>query len=321
MNLLTNPNFEDGHHHQDHITEIVVPNGWTLYWIDKEGFPGCGSPPAGRPESVVWHISGAPAHERDVFFLNGNYCWKVFKAKMPLYFAVTQHLTGLQPGTTYRFAAQIYPDIIETYRAGQKVFATDPWAAESRVGWSAADTPWPRAQDGAVHWAPWCNVHSGNFKCGQYNTFAVEFTAPATEARIWLECKAKWGIENNWFMDAFSLTALGEATPPDPIYVPIEPIDIPAQRVYFLLPATLPLEMIMAAVRVARDICASVGFSPHDGGSGNLTERRVIAVNPQEIDAGVDQVWYDTYYPNVTFTAVTGANSPAALEAQLRDLL
>ena len=81
MNLLTNPGFNAGYHHQDDVSELTVPDGWQLYYVDNDTFPGCGTPPAYRPESVVWNIEDAPKHEKKLFFLDGNYCLKVFKAQ------------------------------------------------------------------------------------------------------------------------------------------------------------------------------------------------------------------------------------------------
>ncbi len=320
MNLLTNPSFNQGHRHQDNIPEIVVPNGWTLYWIDKESFPGCGSPPAYRPESVVWNIRDAPHHEQEVFFLDGDYCWKIFKANAPVYVAITQVVTGLVPGGTYRFNAQVFPDIVAGYQGGNKQSPGDIWSAEARVGWSAPDTPWPRAQDGAINWAPWFNIHNQNFAFGRYNDIWLEFKAAASTARVWLECKAKWGFENNWFMDAFSLQPVGEL-PASSEEEPPEDEEPQAGRVYFLLPTTLPDALVEAVTRVACDAQGSLGFSPHDAGAGDLVARHVVAVNPDEIGNGIDQVWYDTYYPAVQFTPVSGIATPEALEARLRELL
>ncbi len=339
LSLLKNPNFDEGHHHQDNIPEIVVPDGWYLYWIDGETFPGSGGI-AYRPESVVWNINDAPPHERPIFFLSGNYCWKVFKADSPLYFAVTQKVTGLEPGAKYRFTAKVYPDIVAGYHAGKKVRPGDIWAAEARAGWSDPDTPWPHAQDGDVHWTKWFNIHNRNFEFGKYNDIWVEFVAPSPEVRVWLECKAKWGLENNWFMDSFSLEMVAPAPghppvepppvepepPEEPAEPPVTPVKgrgaprVQYERIYFLLPKTLPDEMLAAAVRVARDVGATVGFSPDDAGIGDLDERRVICVNPDQIKPQVNQAWYDQYYPGVRFTPITYAASAEDLEAQLRSI-
>jgi len=330
MNLLKNPNFDEGHEHQDNIPEIVVPKHWYLYWIDKEVFPGGGAV-AYRPESVVWNIQNAPPHERPIFFLSGDYCWKVFKASAPVYYAATQVVSGLTPGAQYRFNAQVYPDIVTGHADGKKVRPGDMWAAEARAGWSAPDTPWPRAEDGDVAWSKWFNMHNQNFVFGEYNDVWVEFEAPAGgEVRVWVECKAKWGFENNWFMDAFSLEQIGEAPqPPTPPVEPPSPVSPGGERgaprkqyarTYVLLPESISPEMAQVALKVAHKHQATVGFSPDDAGIGDLDSRRVICIDPEKIGTGIDQVWYDIYYPGVVFTSITSTSSAAELEEQLKAL-
>lgn len=334
MNLLTNPSFNEGHHRQDNISEINVPDGWYIYWLDKTTFPG-GGQEALRPESIVWYIQNAPEHERPLFFLDGDYCWKVFKPYAPVYFAVTQAVSGLTPGVTYRFNAKVFPDILLGYQGGQKVRPNDIWHAESRVGWSAPDTSWPAGYDGDINWAPWFNMTIGNFEYGAYNDIWFEFVAPDSgEVRIWLECKAKWGgatTENNWFMDAFSLTAVSEVPEvgpepgpapgpgPEPPTTPVpgrgEP-RVQYERTYLLLPEGLAEDMVVAAARVACAKGITLGFSPDDAGVGNLEKRRVVCVNPDQIGTGLSQAWYDEHYPGVQFIGIQ-ADSASVLETAL----
>ncbi len=346
MNLLKNPNFDEGHYHQDNIPEIVVPNHWYLYWIDKQVFKGGGGV-AYRPESVVWNIKDAPAHEQPLFFLSGNYCWKIFKASAPVYYAATQAVSGLTPGATYRFNAKVYPDIVTGHAGGKKVRPGDIWAAESRAGWSTPNTPWPRSEDGDVNWSEWFNMNNQNFVFGKYNDVWVEFEAPASgEVRVWVECKAKWGFENNWFMDSFSLEQVGGPTEPVPPIKPIEPPTPPVKpptppikpptppveppgrgapreqyaRTYILLPESISLEMAQIVFKLAYKRHWTVGFSPDDAGVGDLEVRRVICVSPEKIGTGLDQVWYDIYYPGVIFTPITSVASAADLEQKLTAL-
>jgi hypothetical protein len=331
MNLLTNPGFNDGHHHQDNIAEIVIPDGWYLHYLDNATFPGIGAGKvAYRPEAVTWNIKGAPEHEKPLFFLDGNYCLKVFKPWAPLYFALTQHVKGLTPGTRYRFTANVFPDIIEKYQGTKKVWPGDIWSAEARVGWSAPDTAWPAGKDGDVNWSDWFNKHSRNFDFGQYNEIWVEFTAPDTEVRVWLECKAKWGFFNNWFMDAFSLAAVGEEVVEpggggEEEKEPVKPPRgrgtprVPYDRTYILLSPTISLDLAMVAMRSAYTRKCTVGFSADDAAVGDLDYRRIICVNPQDIGTGLDQVWYDENYPGVKFDSVEPTD-PAELEAKLKNL-
>lgn len=329
MNLLKNANFDEGHYYQDNIPEIVVPNGWYLYWIDKQVFKGAETV-AYRPESTVWNIKDAPLHEQAMFFLSGNYCWKIFKTGAPVYYAATQVVSGLRPNAKYRFNAKVYPDIVTGYSGGKKVRPGDIWSAEARAGWSAPDTPWPRAEDGDVVWSAWFNMYNKNFVFGEYNDVWVEFEAPASgEVRVWVECKAKWGFENNWFMDSFSLECVDGVT--EPIHVPPVGQTTPVSgrgaprkqyaRTYILLPESLSAELAQVALKVAQEHHLTVGFSPDDAGIGDLDVRRVICVNPDLIDTGLDQVWYDVYYSGVIFTPIMSVTSAADLEQRLKALL
>ncbi len=339
MNLLRNASFEEGHHHQDDIAELVVPDEWYLYYLDNAEFPGIGNPPAYRPESVTWYIEDAPPHERDLYFLDGDYCLKVFKPWAPVYFALTQLVAGLTPGKSYRFTANVFPDIVEKYKGGKKVRPGDIWTAEARAGWSAPDTPWPRGQDPSgeqgITWSDWFNKASGNLEFGAYGEVDVTFTAPASgEVRVWLECKAKWGFENNWFMDDFSLIPSErekegeeggeeEEEQEEREEQDAQPRGAPRidyARTYVLLPEDLPRDMAMAAMRVVYATKKTVGFSADDAGVGDLDRRRVICVNPQDIGEGLTQGWYDEHYPGVEFVAVE-SDDPDKLERKLRDKL
>jgi len=324
MNHLTNWSFEDGHHHQDGIPEIVVPDGWHLYYLDNADFPGIGTPPAYRPESVVWNIQGAPEHERALFFLDGDYCLKIFKSHASVYFALTQHVTGLTPDARYRFMAQVFPDIVQGYSGANKIWADDPWAAEARAGWSELDTPWPAGGDGDVGWSEWFNKPSGNFDFGKYGDVWVTFTAPASgEVRIWLECKAKWGLMNNgFFMDGFRLEAVGgePEPPPAPGSPPPAPSDgdprMPYARTYVLMPQDADTAWAMAAAVGSHDDRNTIGYSADDAGIGRgLESRTVIAVNPGNWgdDLGA---FFETHYPGVIYSPLT-VSTPEELERAL----
>jgi hypothetical protein len=348
MNLLVNSNFEEGHHHQDGVMELVVPDHWHLYFLDNEDFPGIGNPPAYRPESVVWNRAGTGPHQQK-YFLDGDFCVKVFKAWAPVYFALTQHAEGLTPGRKYRFTAQVHPDIVEEYTGSGKEYAGDMWAAEARAGWSAPDAgaSWPQfEEDGDIRWSEWFNMNNGNLTYGEYGDVWVEFSAPDSgEVRVWVECKAKWGLSNNWFMDAFSLVAVeGPTEEPieepteEPIEEPIEepteepaerPVEqekprgtprIPYDRTYILLPNDIRLDMALAAMRAAHEKKSTVGFSADDAGIGDLDDRRIVCVNPRTIGTGLTQDWYDEHYPGVEFDIVEATDS-TELEAKLKDAL
>lgn len=329
MNLLQNPNFDQGHHHQDNVTGLVVPDGWRIVWLDNAPFPGA-SGPAQQPESMVWNNEDAPDNEKVRFLLQGDSCWRVFRARAPLYFAVTQNVTGLIPEARYRFTARIFPDIVEKATPYGKVRPKDIWAAEARAGWSLPHTPWSRGRAGGIFWAPWFNIHSGNFAYGRFNDIRVEFTAPEDGAiQVWAEAKAKWGILNAWFLDAFSLVRIDNAPSPEPPSKPQpepQPTSArgaprsPYERTYILLPSNCPVNWVTAAARTALTFQATMGFSADDAGIGDLDARTIIAVNPHDIGTGLSAAWYAEHYPGVRYIAIE-ANTASELEQRLYNLL
>jgi len=269
--MLRNADFEDGHYQQDDIPELGVPNWWRLHYLDDVPYPGHAEPPtAGRPECRVWNINEAPAHERPIFWLSGEHCVKIFKAGLPLYFVLEQTVEDLTPGREYCFLVQVYPDLVAGYADGTKVRPDDKWAGEARAGWSL-----PAAK--------------------------VKFVAPtAGSVTVWLECKAKWGDnENNWFFDAAQLTPLGATDPlPTPRGHPREQYE----KTVLLVHQDVELAWYVAAAEAAYPHRWSVMFSADDPGVGDLEVRRVIVVNEHLWDGLED--FYNTWYPGVRYYRV-----------------
>jgi hypothetical protein len=200
--MLKNGSFDNGHHHQDDIPEIVVPDGWSLWYLDGESFLGSEGE-AMRPESVVWYKADAPPHERSEFFIDGEYCLKVFKPDAPMMFSLEQSVDGLEPGKRYKFTAHIHPDIVQEYTDDGKVYAQDPWAAEARLLVEQGDLD-PMASD-------WFNKPSGTLEFGRYNEVSLEFS-PLEDGPVTVRilCKAKWGLKNNFFIDSCSLVEMDD---------------------------------------------------------------------------------------------------------------
>lgn len=218
-NLLRNPVFCDGHHHQDGIPQVIVPDDWWAYWLDGEPFAGIAPGLlTARPEYVnVDLYTVSPEDQAEFFYLpNGEstrFALKIFKSHLPMYAGLAQTVGGLRVGQRYRFAMWAYPDIVESY--GPKVFSGDVWAAESRVGVGpGAMTP----DEGGV-WSPWHNVTSGTLAYGEYGQVALEFVAPAETVTVFWEAKCKWGLANNgfWLWGAELLLMEDAGTPQPPI--------------------------------------------------------------------------------------------------------
>jgi hypothetical protein len=77
--------------------------------------------------------------------------------------------------------------------------------------------------------------------------------------------------------------------------------------------------MAQAAMRAALAHKLTVGFVPDDAGIGDLDQRRVICVNPDEIGTGIAS-WFDTFYHGVVFVPVE-AHDAVELEVKLEQVL
>jgi LysM repeat protein len=207
-NLLTNPGFEEGHYNQGGIAEITVPNGWRLYWLDGVEFAGSNGV-AYRPESVVWHIEGAPPHERDLYWRDGIYTLKVFKSWAPMYATLAQDVAGLEVGRQYRLAVPIFIDIIADYEEG-KIAPTKMDSGMVRLGASPVGATW---RDGnAIKYSGWWTAETiSPFYLAQ-PIFLYDFTATHETMTVWVEFASKDPYPNNgFFLDGLSLRALDAA--------------------------------------------------------------------------------------------------------------
>ena len=88
------------------------------------------------------------------------------------------------------------------------------------------------------------------------------------------------------------------------------------ERTYLLLPPNKPKEWAQAALQSTwNQARLTVGASADDAGIGNLSYRRVIAVNPNEWPGDL-KAFFDRIFPGIEFASVT-ASSPADLLVKL----
>lgn len=208
-NLLQNPGFEEGHFNQDGIAEITVPNGWRMHWSNGESQIFGGYAQTARPETVVWNISGAPEHEKDVFWRDGIYTVKIFKGWAPLWAAMSQNVSGLEVGRRYRLVAPVYIDIVADYQGGQKVAPTDGRQGRVRLGTGAVGAGW--RDEAAISYSGWWTGETISPFYQAYPTFIHEFTATAPEMSVWIEMASNYPHPNNgFFIDTVGLYALDE---------------------------------------------------------------------------------------------------------------
>lgn len=208
-NLFTNPGFEQGYYNQDNISQIAVPNGWRMWWLDGVPFAGTEDRPAYRPETVVWNIQDAPPNERSLFFRDGSYTLKVFKSWAPMYAALSQDVQGLQVGRKYRIVAPIFVDIVEDYQGGKKVPPSRANAGFVRFGVGPVGAPWLDATQ--INYSPYWNGENVQPFYQAQPIFVWDFTATAENMTVWIEMGSNYPYRNNgFFMDGVGLYALNE---------------------------------------------------------------------------------------------------------------
>jgi len=206
-NLLKNPGFEEGHHHQDGIAEITVPDGWTMHWSNRESNIFNGYAETARPETVVWNIAGAPDSERDLFWKDGIYTVKIFKGWAPVWAAMSQDVSGLEVGRRYRLVAPIYIDIVADYEDGHKVPPSDNRHGRVRLGASPVGTAW--RDEANINYSGWWTADNVSPFYLAYPTFVHEFTATAPDMTVWIEMASNYPHPNNgFFIDTVGLYAL-----------------------------------------------------------------------------------------------------------------
>ncbi len=206
-NLLKNPGFEEGHHKQDGIVEITVPDGWRMHWSNRESNIFDGYEQTARPETVVWNIAGAPASERDLFWKDGSYTVKIFKGWAPMWAAMSQDVAGLEVGRRYRLVAPVYIDIVAEYVKGQKVAPQDGRQGRVRLGASPVGAAW--RDEANINYSGWWTGENISPFYQAYPTFIHEFTATAPEMTVWIEVASNYPhLNNGFFIDTVGLYAL-----------------------------------------------------------------------------------------------------------------
>ncbi len=213
QNLLVNPGFEEGNHHQDQIAEIVVPDGWKLHWLDGVTFPGAwDNLPAGRPESTVWNSQGGIPEGEEILWRDGIYTLKVFKAWTPMYAALSQDVSGLEVGRRYRLVAPVYPDIVMDYDGAKKIPPDRPDVGQVRLGAGPVGAAW--RDEGAIAYSGWWTGATVSPFYQSFVTFVHDFTATQENMTVWIEFRSTYPYPNNgFFMDTIGLYTLDAVDP------------------------------------------------------------------------------------------------------------
>ncbi len=200
-NILVNSGFEEGHYSQGGLSEITVPNGWKMHWLDGQTFAGIHEDlVAHRPETVVWDANGGIPEGEEMLWRDGVYTFKIFKGWSPMYAALSQDVSGLEVGRKYRLIAPVYTDIYDW--EGKKVAPWDQNHGRVRLGASPVGTAW--LDEANINYSPfWPSAF------GQYQSHIYEFTATQSDMTIWVEVAASYPhVNNGFFADVITMHAL-----------------------------------------------------------------------------------------------------------------
>jgi LysM repeat protein len=190
-NLLPNASFE-GDWYYAGFNELQIPVGWQV--ATDEGAnnlsPGAGGLFA-RPEIRVVPSTDLPPAEHGSFIFDGNKTLKAFKGYAPTSFSLFTDI-ALQPGS-YRLTIRFFADTVDRYEGSNKIYSTDPQAAEMRVIHNSGGTGWQGTTS------------------GQRGAVTYDFTVTqAGTVRLGASFRNRWAVANNgWFLDHWELYATG----------------------------------------------------------------------------------------------------------------
>lgn len=300
-NLWTNPSFEDGWHHAPYnIAEIQIPDGCEFEFYT--GLPNDEDPahtPFAQPESNVKPRAQIPENEQDLFFLDGNWTYKVFGAGRPIHFLLRQHKQLI--AGTHSMVVPIFSDLYNAVdEHGNKIGAADPKSGQVRCVVNGYPSAWQ---------------YFGGENVLKLANYIFDFTVHSTGAYdVAVEFKLPHPLKSNGiFTDGWSLVRIADAT--DCKGLP----RIQYDRLYILLPQGLDAEWWQAAVIGSRGFEVTVGSAADDAGIGALDSKSVIVVNKDQIGTGISQAWFDEHYPGTKIAKAISAADPATLRRRLRN--
>jgi len=185
---MPNGSFEEGHYNQNGVPELQLPNKWRLEW--DEGPTGLGNESWDnyvRPEARVLSTAFLPPHEHNLYIYNGQHTVKVFKGSGAVSIRLLTDVT-LEPGT-YVIEAKMFADIVQGFENKQKIWASDPSAAEFQFIVGNGGTFWTYQNFGQI------NVHNFTFTVDEPQTITVG-----------IALRGRYALSNNgWFIDDLSL--------------------------------------------------------------------------------------------------------------------
>jgi LysM repeat protein len=205
QNLLTNPGFEDPY--SERYSAIMVANGWTPWWVEpnsSDAFPGyCDyniKPPSCQPYAVPEFKGAAPFSER---IHSGNNTQQWFKSWSIFLAGVSQQVSGVVPGQTYRFSTYI---MTWSNDGGSLTSAGQP-SMGMQVG--IDPTGGTYAFSDSIVFSPSTNSFDN------WSEISVETVAQSSTITVYIRSWPALSLKDvNVYVDDASLVAVGAVQPP-----------------------------------------------------------------------------------------------------------
>jgi hypothetical protein len=187
-NLLANPSFELGWRQ---VGDCQLPHEWDFWFADADTLNPYDPAPWSQfvqPEARTLNRIYLPPEEQDVFILDGDYTFKVFKGSGAWYMRMEQVLF-LEPAL-YEFKPRVFGDLVKAYNGKDKVWADD---ADGRDGLLRFTL-----NDHAYDWNP--------IVPGEWTQSTLEFAAEG-DTTLGVEIMCPFALKNSGiFADDWSLT-------------------------------------------------------------------------------------------------------------------
>lgn len=298
-NLLANPGFEAGW--STPVPHQQIPDEWEFGFTQGEYTAGPWK--TVQPELRVMLKSQLPPGEWEMFGGEGEHILKLFKGQGAINAWLSQKVSGLVVGQTYRLTVPVY---VDTYMwEGEKVppNTNDPpneraarliLFAESIRGDTKAIYDEKNVPDWYLH----------------RHVLELDFEATRSVMIVGFEAYNPWPISNNgWFFDELRLEALDDVPEPEPEPVECVPPREPYRRSYVLLPqyadAMEAIKWRNAAAIGTAGTLGTLGHSADDAGVGPA-EREIVAVNPHRW-ANPLEPFFDEHYPGADYRVIEAA--------------
>jgi hypothetical protein len=283
-NLLFNGSFEEHWHHPGGVAELQVPDFWNFWYSTVEN--PYSDDEWNRfvvPEVRVLPAAQLPAHERELFILDGTQTLKIFKGNGAWNSGLKQTIS-LELGV-YRFTVQVYGDLVKGHTEdGTKIWADDPDGLDGLCRFVING-----------HQYDWSKLIPG-----EWIELSITFRAAAGpnghgHNEVGVEWLCPYALKNSGiFADAWRLERLPD--PPPPRGKPREDYE----RVFNVIPPNATPEAAgLIFIHSWTEGRQTVGGSYDDAGVGDLSRRVAVLWG---IDEAVRQDYvdfYEEFYPGV----------------------